>query len=58
MSRPDEQSLVKEAIDDRVSRAWELEVNRRAAQLDAGDVACVQWEKLRVRLIKPSSVNR
>ena len=40
--------------DEGVAEAWALEVDRRAAQLDAGEVTSLRWEDVRARLINRS----
>ena len=37
-----------------VAEAWAEEIDRRTAQLDAGDVEALRWEDVRARLNKRS----
>jgi putative addiction module component (TIGR02574 family) len=36
--------------DDDVETAWSAEIERRAAQIDAGEVALIPWEQVREEL--------
>jgi len=41
-------------IDDDAAQAWVEEVDRRAKQLDSGEVTAIPWEDVRARLMKKS----
>jgi len=38
--------------DDDVAEAWALGVDRRASQLDGGEITSMRWEDVRARLVK------
>jgi len=43
-------SPINDIRDDGWEAAWEAEIRRRAAELDAGSVASIPWEEIRERI--------
>lgn len=43
---------LEDAPDEGVEEAWAAEIDRRAAELDSGEVATISWEEVRTRLFR------
>jgi putative addiction module component (TIGR02574 family) len=39
--------------DHNVEEAWQQEIQRRLLDIDQGNIACVPWEEVRRRMVKP-----
>lgn len=45
-------------LDREVERAWQIEIDNRLRQIDAGVVKCIPWEEVRDRLYRNVDVQR